>query len=70
MYLSIHLCTYISNCSFIIVGYILYSFNKFWFDAEPDNIMAFSRVRDSFVQHLRQRLKERPLVIRMSLVQD
>ena len=61
---------HISNCSFNIIGYILYSFNKFWLDAEPENIMAFSSVRDSFVRHLRQRLKERPLVIRLSLVQD
>ena len=49
------------------LGYVMYSFNQFWLDANPENIMAFSRERDRFISELKRRLKERPLTIELSL---
>ncbi|XP_003387436.1 PREDICTED: ELMO domain-containing protein 1-like [Amphimedon queenslandica] len=47
--------------------YVMYSFNQFWLDSNPENIMAFSRVRDRYLSELKRRLEERPLTIELSL---
>ena len=53
--------------SLSLSAYLMYSFNQFWLDANPENIMAFPRVKESFLSQLKQRLKQRPLVINLSL---
>lgn len=45
----------------------MYSFNQYWLESNPTNIMDFPNIKEQFVNELRSRLTERPLVIKLCL---
>ena len=56
------------NYSVIIIsGYIVYAFNQYWFEADPENVMEYPRIKDQFAMALKRRLCERPITIKLLL---
>ncbi len=40
----------------------MYSFNQYWIDANPENIMEFPRIKlEQFAKEMEQRLSQRPI---------
>lgn len=46
---------------------MMYSFNQFWIDSDPENVMEFPRLRDTFARHVETELVDRPVIIRLIL---
>ncbi len=39
----------------------MYSFNQYWIDANPENVMEFPRIKEQFAKEMEQRLSQRPI---------
>ena len=45
----------------------MYSFNQFWLDSEPENVMEFPRLKESFSRDVEHQLNHRPTRARLTL---
>ena len=45
-------------------GYLLYEFDKFWFEEKPRDIMEFNRVKNKYQKRLLTMLKDKNTVLR------
>ena len=45
----------------------MYSFNQYWIDADPENVMEFPRLKECFAKEFESRLSERPITLQLML---
>ena len=43
----------------------MYKFDEFWFSKEPEDVMAFPRIREEFSQSVLQQLKEERITLQL-----
>ena len=56
-------------CTLAIIGYLLVEFDKFWLSKEPENVMAFPRLRSEFVDQLSWKLKQDNITVLLQIHQ-
>lgn len=40
-------------CVFLLAGYLVYEFDKFWLEEEPESIMYFNLYREKFHERIK-----------------